>query len=94
MVGESNIRPDSRTLRVLRTTKPSRIAIDETAVKINGNWSWVYTAISIGSRLLFDVAVFGRRGTDSAVAFHYRSTEKYDPRHGISRRCLQSLEYD
>ncbi|AHG02011.1 hypothetical protein HALLA_01545 (plasmid) [Halostagnicola larsenii XH-48] len=27
------------------TAKPSQVAIDETAVKINGDWSWVYAAI-------------------------------------------------
>ncbi len=27
------------------TAKPSRVAVDETAVKINGEWSWVYAAI-------------------------------------------------
>ena len=42
------------------TAKPSRVAIDETAVRINGDWSWEYTAIDVGSKLILDVAVFGR----------------------------------
>ena len=58
--------------------KPSRVAVDETAVKINGHWSWVYAPTNLDSRLIFDVAVFGRRGTDPAAAFLYRITEKHD----------------
>ena len=58
-----------RTLRVLRTAKPSRVAIDEIAVKINVDWSWVYTAIDLESRLMLDVAVFGQRDADPAAAF-------------------------
>ncbi|QFU84441.1 IS6 family transposase [Natronorubrum aibiense] len=60
------------------TASPSRVAVDETAVKINGDWSWVYTAIYLDSQLLLDVAVFGRRGTDPAAAFLYRLNEKHD----------------
>jgi putative transposase len=67
-----------RTLCVLRTAKPSRVAIDETAVKINGDWFWVYAAIGLDSKLILDVAVFGRRGTDPAAAFLHRLTEKHD----------------
>jgi transposase-like protein len=60
------------------TAKPSQVAIDETAVKITGEWSWVYAAIDIDSRLILDVAVFGRRGTDPAAAFLHRLTQKHD----------------
>jgi putative transposase len=60
------------------TATPSRVAIDETAVKINGDWPWVYAAIDLGSRLILDVSVFGRRGTDPAAAFLHRITEKHD----------------
>ncbi|MFP9062629.1 IS6 family transposase [Natrialbaceae archaeon A-chndr2] len=60
------------------TAKPSRVAVDETAVKINGDWSWVYAAIDLDSRLILDVEVFGRRGTDPAAAFLHRLTEKHD----------------
>lgn len=65
-------------LRVLRTAKPSQVAVDETAVKINGDWSWVYAAIKLDSRLILDVAACGRRGTDPAAAFLHRLTEKHD----------------
>ncbi len=58
--------------------KPSRVAVDETAVKITGDWSWVYAAIDLDTRLILDVAVFGRRGTDPAAAFLHRLTEKHD----------------
>ncbi len=67
-----------RTLRVLRTAKPSRVANDETAVKINGDWSWVNAAIDLDSRLVLDVAVFGRRGTDPAAAFVHGLAEKHN----------------
>ncbi|WP_222912843.1 IS6 family transposase [Natrinema sp. SYSU A 869] len=60
------------------SASPSRVAIDETAVKINGDWSWVYAAIDLDSRLILDVAVFGRRGTDPAAAFLHKLTEKHD----------------
>ncbi len=78
MVGESKIRLDSRTRSVLRTATPSRVAIDETTVRINGDWSWVYAVVYIDSRLILDVTVFGRRGTDPAAAFLHRVTEKHD----------------
>jgi putative transposase len=29
------------------TAKPSRVAVDETAIKINGEWPWLYAAIDI-----------------------------------------------
>ena len=45
-----------------------RVAVDETAVKINGGWSWVYATIDIDTKLVLDVALFGRRGTDPAAA--------------------------
>jgi transposase-like protein len=38
----------------------------------------MYAAIDLDSRLLLDVAVFGRRGTDPAAAFLHGLTEKYD----------------
>ncbi len=60
------------------TAQPSRVAIDETAIKINGNWSWVYAAIDLDSRLILDIAVFGRQGTDPAAVFLHRLTEKHD----------------
>jgi putative transposase len=58
--------------------KPSRVAVDETAVKINGEWSWLYAAIDTETKLILDVALLGRHGTDPAAAFLHRLDEKYD----------------
>ncbi|RKD86217.1 IS6 family transposase [Halopiger aswanensis] len=60
------------------TAKPSRVAVDETAVRINGNRSWMYAAIDLDTKLILDVALFGRRGTDPAAAFLHGLTEKHD----------------
>jgi len=67
-----------RTRSVLRTAQPSRVAVDETAVKINGEWSWLYAAIDIDTKLILDVALFGRHGTDPAAAFLSGLREKHD----------------
>ncbi|PGF17442.1 IS6 family transposase [Natrinema sp. CBA1119] len=60
------------------TAKPSRVAVDETAVKINGEWSWLYAAIDIETKLILDVALFGRHGTDPAATFLHQLKEKHD----------------
>ncbi|QRV17817.1 IS6 family transposase (plasmid) [Haloterrigena salifodinae] len=60
------------------TAKPSRVAVDETAVKINGDRSWMYAAIDLDTKLILDVELFGRRGTDPAAAFLHGLTEKHD----------------
>ncbi|WP_280587569.1 IS6 family transposase [Halorubrum sp. Boch-26] len=60
------------------TAKPSRVAVDETAVKINGEWSWLYAAIDLDTKLILDVALFGCHGTDPAAAFLSRLAEKHD----------------
>ena len=52
--------------------------MDETAVKINGEWSWLYAAIDVETKLILDVELFGRHGTDPAAAFLHRLTEKHD----------------
>ena len=57
---------------------PTRVAVDETAVRINGEWSWVYAAIDLDTKVLLDVAVFGRRGTDPAAAFLHGLAQKHD----------------
>ncbi|ADB63695.1 Transposase and inactivated derivatives-like protein (plasmid) [Haloterrigena turkmenica DSM 5511] len=57
------------------TATASRVAVDETAVKINGEWSWLYAAIDIETKLILDVALFGRHGTDSAAAFLHQLTD-------------------
>jgi putative transposase len=60
------------------SAQPTRVAVDETAVKINGEQSWLYAAIDLETKLLLDVALFGRRGTDPAAAFLHGLTEKHD----------------
>ncbi|SFS67529.1 IS6 family transposase [Halostagnicola kamekurae] len=60
------------------TATPSRVAVDETAIKINGERSWLYAAIDIETKLILDVALFGRHGTDPAAAFLHRLREKHD----------------
>jgi putative transposase len=60
------------------TAKPSRIAVDETAVKINGEWSWLYAAIDLDTKLILDVQLFSRHGTDPAAAFLHGLREKHD----------------
>ncbi|GGM66101.1 putative transposase [Halarchaeum rubridurum] len=58
--------------------QPKRVAVDETAVKIDGEWSWLYAAIDTETKLILDVAVFGQHGTDPAAAFLHRLKEKHD----------------
>jgi len=60
------------------TAQPSRVAVDETAVKINGEQSWLYAAVDVDTKLILDVALFGRHGTDPAAAFLHGLTEKHD----------------
>ncbi len=38
----------------------------------------MYAAIDIGSKLILDVALFGRNGTDPAAAFLQKLREKHD----------------
>jgi putative transposase len=58
--------------------KPRRVAIDETAVKINGNWSWLYATIDLDTKLILDVALFERHGTGPAATFLHSVTEEHD----------------
>jgi putative transposase len=58
--------------------QPTRVAVDETAVTINGEWFWLYAAINIDTKLILDVALFGRHGTDPAAAFLRGLREKHD----------------
>ncbi len=60
------------------SAQPKRVAVDETAVKINGEWSWLYAAIDVETKLILDVALFKRHGTDPAAAFLHGLTEKHD----------------
>ena len=60
------------------TAQPTRVAVDETAVKINGELSCLYAAIDLDSKLLLGVDLFERRGTDPATEFLRQLTEKHD----------------
>ncbi|MDL0121118.1 IS6 family transposase [Halobacterium salinarum] len=60
------------------SAQPKRVAVDETAVKVNGEWYWLYAAIDIDTKLILDVELFGRHGTDPAAAFLAGLREKHD----------------
>jgi transposase-like protein len=45
---------------------------------VDGEEKWLYAAIDTESKLLLEVDVFSRRGTDPAAAFLHRLTEKHD----------------
>ncbi len=60
------------------TAQPSRVTVDETAIRVNGQWRWLYAAIEAESKLVLDADVFSWRGTDPAAAFLHRLTEKHD----------------
>ena len=57
---------------------PRRVAVDETAVKINGEWSWLYAAIDLDTKAVLDVALFKHHGTDPAAAFLHGLCETHD----------------
>ncbi|WP_436927566.1 IS6 family transposase [Halosimplex amylolyticum] len=58
--------------------KPARVAFDEAADKIDGEWQWLYAAVDLDSLNLLECTVFGHHGTDPAAAFLHRLTEKFD----------------
>jgi putative transposase len=60
------------------TASSSRVAVNEKQITVDGEKKWLYAAIDIESRLLLEIDVFGRRGTDPAAAFLHRLTEKHD----------------
>ena len=62
------------------TARPSRIAVDEVAVKNSAEWSSSYAAVDFDAKLVLDVASFGRDGTDPAAAF----LPRLDQNHGFS----------
>ncbi len=49
--------------------QPKRVTADETAVKINGEWFWLYAAIDLDTKLILGVDLFGSHGTNPAAAF-------------------------
>jgi putative transposase len=60
------------------TASPSRVAVDEKQITVDGEKKWLYAAIDIESRLLLEIDVFSRRRTDPTAAFLHRLTEKHD----------------
>lgn len=46
------------------TTKPSRVAVDETAVKIGTQRHWLYAEIDVETKLLLGVRLLERPTTD------------------------------
>jgi putative transposase len=51
--------------------EPSRIEVD-------GKEKWLYAAVDTGSKLLLEIDVHSRRGTDPTAAFLHRLTENHD----------------
>jgi len=51
------------------TEQPSRVAVDETAVRVNGDLCWVYTAIDLDTKQILEAQIFKRHGTVPAAAF-------------------------
>jgi len=60
------------------TASPSRVAVDEKQIEVDGEKKWLHAAINTESKLLLEVDVYSRRGTDPAAAFLHRLTEKHD----------------
>jgi putative transposase len=60
------------------TAEPSRVAVDEKQIEVDGEKKWLYAAIDTETKLLLEIEVFSRRGTDPAAAFLHRLTEKHD----------------
>jgi putative transposase len=60
------------------TASPSRVTVDKTAVRINGDLCWVYIAIELNTELILNVQIFRRHGTNPAAAFLHRLRETHD----------------
>ena len=60
------------------TAAPARVAVDEKQIEVDGEEKWLYAAIDTESKLLLEIDVYSRRGTDPAAAFLHRLTEKHD----------------
>lgn len=46
------------------TAAPSQVAVDETQIEVDGEAKWLYATIDTESKLLLDIDVYSRRGTD------------------------------
>ncbi len=60
------------------TAEPSRVAVDEKQIEVDGEKKWLYATIDTDSKLLLGIDVYSRRGTDPAEAFLHRLTEKHE----------------
>ena len=60
------------------TAAPSRVAVDETAIRIGCEQFWLYAALDIDSKLLLGVRVSRWRGTRPASAFLSELNERHD----------------
>ncbi|GGN88453.1 hypothetical protein GCM10009030_08190 [Haloarcula pellucida] len=60
------------------TAQPSRVAVDEKQIEVDGEKKWLYAAVDTESKLLLEVDVFSRRETAPAAAFLHRLTQKHD----------------
>ena len=47
--------------------EPSRVAVDEKQIEVDGGKKWLYAAVDTESKLLLEADVFSRRGTDPAA---------------------------
>ncbi|WP_409348381.1 hypothetical protein [Natronorarus salvus] len=52
---------------------PTRVAVDETAIRVDGEVSWLYTAIDTTSKVLLEGELFSRYRIDSPSALLHRS---------------------
>lgn len=59
-------------------TELSRVAVDETTVKINGEWSWLYATLDLETKVLLDGQLFKKHEIDPAAAFLHGVAEKHD----------------
>jgi transposase-like protein len=50
------------------TASPSRVVVDEKQIGVDGEKKWLSAAIDNNSKLLLEVDLYNRRGTDPAAA--------------------------
>ncbi|WP_114578994.1 IS6 family transposase [Saliphagus sp. LR7] len=60
------------------TAAPSRVAVGEKQIEVDGDKKWLYAAIDTESKLLLEIDVFSRRGIGPAAAFLHRLDEKHE----------------
>jgi len=68
----------SDTQRDPPTAPPSRVAVDAKQIEVDREKHWLYAAIDTDSKLLLEIDVYSRRGTDPIAAFLHRPSEKHD----------------